>query len=692
MGLLKGKFAAYAFWKRIEGDIAVITSDLPEPLDDERKTRFIAGLRKIRNFLIDQQVNPHDLKFIDDEIIRHTETKQISLYREEDDQVPPEVVDIYAYGSSETEGMVAIHLPYNFEQSKRLTNGVYKKTGLVKFYIGREKSLYGKVVVEVYDYAQDVPIATLVHSTKKDQDTDEPMKKYVALFGDKIDRKKFQEIKQIRAPLRVYRFISDDKDYYLLSSERLDIGDYIVTGMIRTIDDLKQLTDSSKLQTKLPFFFAQSVKPRVQKYASTEQFFARMADLDVREQTAFNHPFTTKIKVRRDGETIERNVILKHPTWYKWFIWAWLTHSKIGMNPYPLHIFQVGPPGCGKSAQLNALFSKTDENRSIFSGAQSTLKNLVPSFHTSPAKPGYLAECNRFAFCDELLRCVIRTKSGSGEDREEGVGMMNDLLEHMKREAGSGVSKVGNLRMTSRVFSATNPVRGINCMDDVLTKLDPSFCSRWLFYYPDEQSEHVRMIRRSVDADLPVSDYDLPNEDFLSIIDYLQGFNATYDMKRVTEIYESLTPALSEVLKNHYDTRHKHHIECVIDGIVKTRCLLHHDERFCAIEQDYRTLSEVWGRVVGSWIDASRVKNLPIEHRVFYLPEMAQYLYWHVAAEKKVMTRQEVCDIALKGMTKTEYISAHVILRDNGLLIEDGDGTIRPHFLEGGVLLRYDGR
>jgi len=123
------------------------------------------------------------------------------------------------------------------------------------------------------------------------------------------------------------------------------------------------------------------------------------------------------------------------------------------MNTYPMHLMVLGPAASGKSALLNSLHSHSKENKEIFAGATSTLKSLVPSFKNNPAQLGYLAESNRFALCDEFLRCLINSRTTQdGANREESVGIMNDLLEHQKREVGSGVSRA-NVNMRARIFS-----------------------------------------------------------------------------------------------------------------------------------------------------------------------------------------------------------------------------------------------
>jgi hypothetical protein len=319
------------------------------------------------------------------------------------------------------------------------------------------------------------------------------------------------------------------------------------------------------------------------------------------------------------------------------------------------------------------------EAKSVFSGRSSTFLYLVPSFKFNQVKLGYLAESNRFSFCDEFLRCILlhRGNNNNNTGKEEGMAIMNDLLEHQKREVGSGVSR-GNVNMTSRVIATTNPVREIHNMEDALKMIESSFASRWLFYYQTE--DHLEMIRHSSDSNLKPYTYDLNVDDWISIVDYLHTFKANYDMNRVKLIYKSVIPVLSDNLAKHYDARHMHHIECLIDGIVKTRCLFEHEIGFNAKKEDYEMLEEVWKKVIRSWITPEMINRIPIDQRIFYLPERVQFLYWRIENFKRAVTRIETEECIKDDMDKKEYLESMMILLHNGVLIEK-DGMFFTHNL-----------
>ena len=673
MDSLKANFGGFTLWRRIETQLVLMCADIPDDTTEERRLEVINVLKKIKGYLQDNDVSQDKLKFLDDEIEMYEETKQISLYVDEDDRVPKEVVLKYAQIGKGQEGLVAIHHKYNYEQLKYLTNGVYNQSKLLKFYISKEKTLYGKIVAEIYEHPQKIPIATLCESKKTDDEGLATHKK-IFLFGEKINGTAYSKLKVVDLPFCVYRFITENnQELILLTPKRVEIGDYIVTGVTTHCDDFKTLTDSSqtKLPTKLPFLFAQSCKNRIIKFSNHGEFRNRLSFLKISRSNLFDFPFTVKHKGKRH--------ILLQPNWYKWLVWSWLCHNKKGMfNNYPLHLLIVGPKHSGKSLLLNCLHEVSQESRDIFSGSSSTLKSLIPSFYSHPAKLGYLAESNRFSYCDEFLRCLIRTKTTKdGSAREESVAMMNDLLEHQKREAGSGISKV-KVNMTSRIIATTNPIRGMNSVSDLIEMMDESFMSRWLVLRQTE--EQVKIVRDCKDADLKILDFDLENNDWVSSLDYLHNFSAEYDIQKVEEVLHSCKNVLSETLAKHYDARHMHHIECVMDGLVKARCFMDKDMSFKAKQEDYDRLEKVWKTVIRSWVDPQMIHNLPVDQRIFYLPEACQSLYFKLCKVGKPLTKQETEIVGNNIMKKDEFVQSLQILLHHNVLLQD-NGFIRPHYM-----------
>jgi hypothetical protein len=672
MKIVKEKFSNMSFWGRIEPDIAMMCADLPEPTTNDKKIDFINRLEIIKGFLLREEIRNEDLKFLDDEIDLHKGTESLGIYKDKESDIDPAIISAYARISNGTEGVATITHPFNYSQLTKLSNGVFEETGLANFYISTEKTIYGKIVAEYYEHAQNIPIATIIE-TKRDKDTGE-CPRSVKLFGQQIGKQGVKVIKEITIPFYFYRFITENnRDMMLVSKKKQVVGDYIVTGMETQCNDYKSLTDSARIMTKLPFFFVNKIRNRIVAFDNHEEFRLRLKQLDVRKETLFDYPFTT---IKKD-----KMWRLLQPRWYKWLIWAWLTHEPKGMmNTYPMHIMQLGPPASGKSVILNSLHARSKESKEIFAGATSTLKSLVPSFKNNPAQIGYLAESNRFALCDEFLRCLVNSRTTKeGSQREESVGIMNDLLEHQTREVGSGVSRA-RVNMTARVLAMSNPVRGVNNLNNLLNSYDESFLSRWLIYYQTE--DHTEMIKRSNDSELRLYDYRIADNDWISILDYLHTFSAKYDLKRMEDIYDEVPRTLSENLRRHYETRHKHHMECMLDGIIKTRCIMENDMTFEATDEDYKILKDVWSHIIRSWLNVGEIKNIDINKRIFYVPENAQYLYWKIYNEKDIVSINKCKDFALiGGMKEWEYYEAMGVLKNMELIIEH-NGAVRPHTME----------
>ena len=673
MKIINNKFSSMSFWGRIEREIAVMCSDLPEPTTNDKKLDLINKLENIKGFLLREEIKNKDLEFLDERIDLHKNTETLGIYKDKKNDINPAIISAYSEISTGTEGVVSITNPFNYTQIKKLSNGVFDKTGLANFYISTEKTIYGSITAEHFEgRLQDIPIATIVEG-KKDKDTGE-CPRSVKLFGEKIDGTTFKPIKEIIMPFYFYRFITEgNKDMMLVSTEKQEPGDYIVIGMETKCNDYKALTDSTRLMTKLPFFFVQKLRNRIIAFDNHEQFKTRLKQLEVKKDTLFDYPFTTT----RNKKTWK----LLQPTWYKWLIWSWLAHEKKGMmNTYPMHLMILGPAASGKSVLLNSLHSHSKENKEIFAGATSTLKSLVPSFKNNPAQLGYLAESNRYALCDEFLRCLVNSRTTKdGSSREESVGIMNDLLEHQKREVGSGVSRA-NVNMRARILAMSNPVRGVNNMNNLLNGYDESFLSRWMIYYQTE--DHVQMIKKSNDSDLKLYNYKISDNDWISILDYLHTFSAKYDMKRMEDIYNEVTKTLNENMARHYGTRHKHHMECILDGVIKTRCLMDGDISFEAIDEDYKILKDVWTNIIRSWLNTNQIKNIDISDRIFYVPENSQYLYWKIYNKKNIVSVNECREIALaSGMKQWEYNESMDKLKEMGLIIES-NGAVRPHCME----------
>lgn len=652
---LKNRLGAFTIWPHVEIPLTVYCADIPQTNTVASKQKTVKVLQDIKIFLLSKDVDKAHVEFLDEEIERYEQTNQLITSNDKEEYVDPQIIGKYA-ALARDEGVVSAHLAFTYKQLNRLSNGVYNINKQIIFYISPEITLSGKIISEYFEHEQDIPVATLAQQKVKKDDFSKPV---VFLFGDKIDSKKWVTIKQVKVPFYLYSFITENnKQYVLLTMDRYDIGDYIVQGVTTEVDDFKKLSDTLKIPTKLPYLFAHNIKNKIIKYINHNDFRDKLVKLNITKNNFFDFLFTIP--------TSKGNKVMKQPNWYKWLIWGFTLHSRQGLTvKYPLHILQIGDPGSGKSTVLNIHHSRTKEINSLFSGSSSTMKDLIPSFKHTPAKHGYLCECIRFAYVDEFFRCV--TRSSRNDSMTEDLGLMNDILEHQKRRAGSGVS-YANVNMTARIIMTANPIHGTRNVTELLQKFEKSFLSRLLIYY--QPRDHVDLVQNVDENKLEINNFMISVDDFVSIIDYLHTFDAIIDDVRLMNIFNAPIPILSAELKDHYFTRHKHHIRCLLDGIVKARCLFDKDVRFEAKDSDYEILEQIWANIIKSWINPENLINIPLSQRHLYLPEDAQWIWNLFQDKKRPIDKHELRELVEAELGYTGYLNNAIILVRSGLVTE----------------------
>ncbi len=686
MNTLRERFSDFGFWKRLEVDCMILVAKIPETEDDDARRIAIEKLAALRALIMEEGIEPREIQWIDEELQRLAETFQMSLYTNEQDTVSDEIIDKYANLAHTHDGVVGIHLPLNFKQCCVLSQGVHKRTQRTHFYISRETVLYGQIVAARYDHAQTLPVAHRVMSRKKDEGTGQPLFRGLFFIGQPFDKTEYVVEGEVTAPFHIFTFISDKKKEYVLfvpakpGTKQPACGDYIISGVSTELTDNKLLSETARLTTKLPIFFAQNIQDRIVKYENHEQLFNRMDKMGAVGETFFNFPFSGT------PEGMDKTVLLDQPNWLKWFIWAWICHSKKGaINKYPMHFMMLGAKGAGKTALINVLHQKSGEPYGVFRGAGSTFKMLIPSFAQVPANIGHLAKANRYCFCDELFRVGTGTRDPT--EVAEIFAKMNDLLEHQRGEFGSAKSSA-QVQMRARLIADANPPRREKTMIEVYKHIEESFLSRWLVYFIKEDSEHVKFIRGIKDRDIQEYTYKLDTSEWVSFTDYLWTFDALYDKVHIDTVFESYGKHLPDVLKSHYDARHRHHIACLIDGLVKARCILERDASFTATEKDYERLDMIWRTIIASWLDGEYIRKLPIEHRLDYLSDDQRLMFDTLCDFKKPVLKQDLYDAIGDRLSPKDKYATLMFLYDYGAVKED-DGFLKPHYMNKGGLLDF---
>ena len=190
------------------------------------------------------------------------------------------------------------------------------------------------------------------------------------------------------------------------------------------------------------------------------------------------------------------------------------------------------------------------------------------------------------------------------EDREMWFARLNPLLEHQMANFGSGNGNA-NLKMTAKLIAVSNPVWNTATMGQLCSQLDSSFLGRLLIWYQDK--EHVDLVQGTRDELIKKRKLTLPLDIHIGIIDYMGSFKAEWDDDRIEEIYQNGLSRLTTDSQNKikvrdvYKSRYNHHLKCLIDGIVKIRCLCEQDISFKAIEEDYSKLANLWDRMITNW-------------------------------------------------------------------------------------------
>lgn len=646
---------------KLNGRIVDLTYDLLPSTTDENIENNIKVLEKVEDILkeITQQYKV-DLSKIFDTFRFYKESFTLHKAVQEETGVPEPLVKSLLIKYS-TNSVIRISQPLNYEQIKNLARLIFsqsKEQPLI-FAIPDKDKIVGKVIGEIEQKKVKLPLAWKTEVTIKEITSYLP---YV--FGEKVP-KRAKIVDEISGEFFLYRFLSKEKkEYALVSKEPLRLDDYTIHGLNIEVEDFKIIGDAYRLINKFPVFFVHTANSHVCQLEDHKQLFDKADELKLTGNKLYSYLSSHKKK----GEI----QVLEHPLWFMQIITSFLFHKAKGTtSEYPVHFLWIADRGTGKSSLLEALHQKSGESQEIVAGSSSTLKYLIPSFKESNRpEMGALAKASRLIIIDEFFR-ILRVNI---KDKEDECGRMNDLLEHKDRQAGSGQGKI-RTSMTARLIAATNPIAGTNNIINLVEKFDDSFLSRFLIYYQSE--DHVKFIHKRMKEGVHATKDWIEVNDFLSIQDYLQSFDALYKRERAVKIFEKFLVFLSQDIKGMYEARYLHHLECILDGIIKIRCLLTRDSSFTAKEEDYADAEAIWARVIKSWFrttidDLLKDEKIAFETRVKFLPEEATYIlrvletmgYSANLTALKEKCRQEMSPVSLSLNLS--------LLREGNFIIEKG--------------------
>jgi len=148
----------------------------------------------------------------------------------------------------------------------------------------------------------------------------------------------------------------------------------------------------------------------------------------------------------------------------------------------------MGPPGTGKSmGELETLDWKFNEFTNILEGGNSRMKMLEPSFKEKPANLGYLINCHRMGWVDEIGKMVELETIKAHNPMTNCLGELNFLLEHKKRCVGSGNDNDIEVQATAKFLFATNPISNKDTIYQHIGLIDPTTMSRMLWWVQDDE-------------------------------------------------------------------------------------------------------------------------------------------------------------------------------------------------------------
>lgn len=460
------------------------------------------------------------------------------------------------------------------------------------FLVNKNKSIKGKITNKIEEGSVEIPL--IEHYRKEHHTKFGPqVEQGLMVFGEKriADAK---VLESLSCRFNVYRMLIKENEniqtYTVLSEKRLDIGEYEIEGMELTLEDFAEISKYTKFMKKTNLIFVNEARPSKIVFKSKQDFMDTISGLNLNEDSFFENLLSVGVD--------NKFLYFQHPRVFERLVGAFFTSCKYDSTPYPLHLLVIGKQGGGKSKAMEAVSEKLDETIPIVEGSGSTMKSLIPSFKGELTKPGALIESNRIVCIDEFFRILMRVDK---DDRENTLTHLNPLLEHKKRRFGSGNNFL-DAQMTSKMLAVTNPVFGTSSMDSLIKKMDNSFLSRLLIWYQDE--EHYNMILSKKESDLKNIDHKISIELWKAIFDFCNSFKVEIDNDEFSKIHaEGLGNfgPLPEELREMYKTRYKHHLMCLIDGIVKLRCIFEKDINFTAKESDYQQVREIWNRMIQNW-------------------------------------------------------------------------------------------
>ena len=427
----------------------------------------------------------------------------------------------------------------------------------------------------------------------------------------------------------IYRIITKEgEEHYILSKEKLPNEVCKFKGMSVDVADFAEISKSMKIGCLSNVFFMKEFKSNVvvlepkniieftksRKITEDDwlKFLAYHRDLD-----SFNRfPYETEV--------------LKS---------AHLLSSKV--DGWPLHLGVIGPQGSRKSKGfIETIAHKMDDNPDIVEGANSRIKGLTPSFKEKPANLGYFANSNRMGWVDELSKMVEFEMNRHTGGNRNVLGEANFLLEHTIRQVSSGNDNTVTVGATAKFTFVSNPISNKRDIGEHVGCIDATTMSRIFWWVQDEEEQEFAMSDKGIVRNTTKSPQHQHNphntmsrdkniihkkedkywlslggkientDEFLTLYDSCNNFRCFIDKSKIEVLSNTITALAKEPMKSVWKPRGEHHVELLVDGICKHRCMfIDYDDSFEANEKDYNLAEKILIRMVNGWSTDLSIKR-----------------------------------------------------------------------------------
>ena len=500
----------------------------------------------------------------------------------------------------------------NWKQAKTIAYRESQKNDRLIFFASGNDMIQGKA--QIIDNNKKNNLILMIRSEKYNKETKED-EETIKFIGEGFDKRFDGQQKEILdKSYWIYTVIDEGNEYIMLCEKKIESSEiHIFSGMKVKINNSNELSKDFRCKGLKELFFCANYEPLIKAMPKEELIeytgkflLENHLNNDIFHNLFFDLPFT-----HYDGN------IYRQPQDYMLLRHAQLLSGKV--DGYPLSMLSLGVPGCSKTIELECLDHIFQEG--IMEAGNSTPKALVPSFKEKPASPGFIMSKNRVALIDEIMKMVdkqIDSGNGSITTMKNQISELNMILEHKRRNIGSGNDNTFVGQSTSKTLMVGNPSSRYSYLHDHVKILDESTLSRLFIWIKD--NEHKNFIRSNkilksqdtygtyipmnLEKSMLVGKVygDFIYHYYLSIYDSCQRFICDISDDKVKELFNEVEALCNYKLQNVWGARGLHHTKLLIDGITKFRCIFKDlDNSFTSKEEDYDIAEKILIKMVGSW-------------------------------------------------------------------------------------------